>query len=64
MALRDLLKFTQVINNNKPCHCHAFLTIKSKLMVLLNNFIPRCSYYTVYFAFRRSGIHPPISLSL
>ncbi|MDF1877094.1 hypothetical protein JHD47_04630 [Sulfurimonas sp. SAG-AH-194-L11] len=64
MALKDLLQFKQIMNSSKPCLCHAFLTIKSKLSVLLNTFIPRCSYYTVCFAFRRSGIHPPLSLSL
>ncbi|MDQ7043872.1 MAG: hypothetical protein Q9M34_10155 [Sulfurimonas sp.] len=64
MALRDLLNFKQIINSAKPCHCHSFLTQKAKLMVLLHNFIPRCSYYTVCFAFRRSGIHPPLPISL
>jgi len=63
MALRDLLRFNKVVNTNKPCHCHSLLTSKARLMVLLNNFIPRCSYYTVCFAFRRSGIHPPLTHS-
>ena len=63
MALLDFFRHNEIVNNSKPCHCHFFLTIKSKLMVLLNQFIPRCSYYTVCFAFRRSGIHPPFSIA-
>ncbi len=64
MALKDLLTARVILNTSKPCHCHLFLTLKSKLMVLLNHYIPRCSYYTVCFAFRRSGVHPPFSISL
>lgn len=44
----------------KPCHCNAYFTHLSKLMVLLNHYIPRCPYYTTYFAFRRTGVHPPL----
>jgi len=64
MALKDLLTARVILNTSKPCHCHLFLTLKSKLMVLLNHYIPRCSYYTVCFAFRRSGVHPPLTISL
>jgi hypothetical protein len=48
-----------LLSNKKPCHCNAYFTHLSKLMVLLNHYIPRCPYYTTYFAFRRSGVHPP-----
>lgn len=37
-----------------------FLKIKTKLLVSLFKFIPRCPYYTTYFAFRRTGVHPPV----
>jgi len=43
----------------KPCHCHILLTICSKIKIHIYRFIPRCPYYTVCFAFRRTGIHPP-----
>jgi hypothetical protein len=29
----------------------------------LNHYIPRCPYYTTYFAFRRTGVHPPFLTS-
>ncbi len=66
MALSELFIATKqaLLNNAKPCHCHLFFTIKSKLMILLNHYIPRCPYYTVCFAFRRSGVHPPLTISL
>jgi len=46
--------------NAKPCHCNCYYKLKTKLTLLWNIFIPRCSYYTPCFAFRRSGIHPPL----
>lgn len=50
------------ILNTKPCHCNCFYKIRTKLTLLCNKFIPRCPYYTTYFAFRRSGVHPPKTL--
>lgn len=47
-------------NKTKPCHCNAIYNLKTRLSLLLNQFIPRCPYYTTYFAFRRSGVHPPL----
>ncbi len=35
------------------------ILIKTKLALKINKFIPRCPYYTTYYAFRRSGAHPP-----
>jgi hypothetical protein len=29
-------------------------------VLLLNHFIPRCPYYTTFYAFRRTGVHPPL----
>jgi hypothetical protein len=45
--------------NNKPCHCNYFYKLETALMLKINHFIPRCPYYTTYFAFRRTGVHPP-----
>ncbi len=56
----DVLE-TICILNEKPCYCNGFYKLKTKLILLYNIYIPRCSYYTTYFAFRRTGIHPPIS---
>ena len=46
--------------NKKPCHCNCFFNLKTRLALLINLYIPRCPYYTTYFAFRRSGVHPPL----
>ena len=55
-----LLNSISVLTNlNKPCHCDCVFRKKTKLTVSLFNFIPRCPYYTTYFAFRRTGVHPP-----
>ena len=47
--------------NSKPCQCNCFFKLKTKLALLINHFIPRCPFYTVHFAFRRTGVHPPLS---
>jgi hypothetical protein len=52
---------TAVILKPKPCHCNCFFKLKTRLALLLNIFIPRCPYYTTCFAFRRTGVHPPLS---
>jgi len=49
--------------NSKPCHCNCYHKIKTKLTLLINLFIPRCPFYTVCFAFRRTGVHPPLYIS-
>ncbi len=46
----------------KPCLCNCFYKRKARLVLLLNHFIPRCPYYNTYFAFRRTGVHPPFPL--
>ena len=46
--------------NTKPCYCNYFYRLKTKIALLINHYIPRCPYYTVCFAFRRSGVHPPL----
>ncbi len=43
-----------------PCHCNCYYKRKTRLVLLLNHFIPRCPYYNTYFAFRRTGVHPPL----
>ena len=57
--LEDELLPLPLEENKKPCRCSALFTQLSRLMVLLNHYIPRCPYYTTYFAFRRTGVHPP-----
>jgi len=44
----------------KPCHCSCYFKRKTRLTLLLNHYIPRCPFYCTYFAFRRTGVHPPI----
>ncbi|MDD5372281.1 MAG: hypothetical protein PHO62_02520 [Sulfurimonas sp.] len=55
-----LLESVLLLQNDKPCHCNLFFKLKIRLILLLNHFIPRCPYYTTYFAFRRTGVHPPL----
>lgn len=58
--LKDLEQFlSSSLIKAKPCHCECFFKRKTALAVKLFKFIPRCPYYTTYFAFRRTGIHPP-----
>ena len=45
----------------KPCHCNCYFTLKTRLMLFLHIYIPRCPYYTTCFAFRRTGVHPPFA---
>ena len=42
-----------------PSHCNSFYRLKTIIILKINHFIPRCQYYTTYFAFRRTGVHPP-----
>jgi len=51
------------ILNQKPCHCNYFYKLKTRLSLKINHFIPRCPYYTTCFAFRRTGVHPPLFIS-
>ena len=54
----DILENIELLNS-KPCHCNCFFKLKTKVILSYNNYIPRCPYYTTYFAFRRTGTHPP-----
>ncbi len=45
---------------NKPCHCDCVFRRKTRLAVTLFKFIPRCPFYCTFFAFRRTGTHPPL----
>lgn len=56
-----LLKNTFCINNIKPCHCDCLFKLKTKLAILHFKYIPRCPYYNAFFAFRRTGVHPPFA---
>ncbi|HFQ61944.1 MAG TPA: hypothetical protein ENK39_06550 [Epsilonproteobacteria bacterium] len=46
----------------KACHCNCYFKLKTKLALLLNHYIPRCPFYTTFYAFRRTGVHPPQNL--
>ena len=52
---------TICLTTERPCHCNCFYRLKTKLATLLYHFIPRCPYYNTYFAFRRTGVHPPLT---
>ena len=52
---------TTYFSTDKPCRCNCFYRLKTKLATLLYHYIPRCPYYCTYFAFRRTGVHPPFS---
>ncbi|MDD2886551.1 MAG: hypothetical protein PHY66_02025 [Aliarcobacter sp.] len=45
--------------NKKPCHCDCVFKRRTAIAVALFKFIPRCPYYDTFFAFRRTGVHPP-----
>ena len=53
-------KIHPCLYNAKPCHCNYLYNLRTRLILLINHFIPRCPYYTTYFAFRRTGVHPPL----
>ena len=48
-----------ILENAKVCHCNCYFKKIIRLILLLNHFIPRCPYYNTFFAFRRTGVHPP-----
>lgn len=51
---------SNLLQDDKPCHCNLIFRVKIRLILLLNVFIPRCPYYTTHYAFRRTGVHPPL----
>lgn len=55
--LEDILNC--YIQTSKPCHCDCVFKRRTALAVSLFKFIPRCPYYCKFFAFRRTGVHPP-----
>ncbi len=59
----NLLELPLVLNT-KPCYCSLLFSLRTRLSLLINIFIPRCPYYCKYFAFRRSGVHPPFFFNL
>jgi hypothetical protein len=57
----QILKGTSTFHNDfKPCLCSCYFSYIAHIMTHLHHFIPRCPYYTTYFAFRRTGVHPPL----
>jgi len=59
-----LLQDNSLLLEPKPCHCNCYFKLRTRLALLLNHYIPRCPFYCTYFAFRRSGVHPPKLLYL
>ncbi|HJE03099.1 hypothetical protein AAX26_00357 [Aliarcobacter thereius] len=57
--LEDLLQKSCLLQSSKPCHCDCFFRRKTALAVRLFKYIPRCPFYCTFFAFRRTGVHPP-----
>ena len=55
----ELLELTPAFIT-KASHCNCFFKLLTRLILLFNTFIPRCPFYCTYFAFRRSGVHPPL----
>jgi hypothetical protein len=51
--------FLVSILETKSYHCNCVYNLKTKLILLSYKYIPRCPFYTTYFAFRRTGVHPP-----
>jgi hypothetical protein len=58
----DFFLTQPILQSAKPCYCNKIFKVRIRLILLLNHFIPRCVYYTVCFAFRRTGVHPPYSI--
>ena len=54
-----LLELHHFHNDFKPCQCSCFFNHLAQIMLHIHHYIPRCPYYTTYFAFRRTGVHPP-----
>ena len=54
--LEELLLITPTYS---ICQKACYFNLKTKLVISNFKFIPRCPYYRTYFAFRRTGIHPP-----
>ena len=55
-----LLEFSTQLNKVRPCHCDCIFKQKTKQVTQIFKYIPRCPFYTTYFAFRRTGVHPPL----
>ncbi len=55
-----LLNNLSYITSSKPCYCDCLFRLKTKLAISTFKFIPRCPYYSTHFAFRRTGVHPPL----
>jgi len=56
----ELLEERRALQPVKPCHCNGYYKRRTRLVLLLNHFIPRCPFYTTFYAFRRTGVHPPL----
>ncbi len=55
-----LLQTVTRFQTKSSCYCNCLFKLKTKLAIHIFHYIPRCPYYTTYFAFRRTGVHPPL----
>ncbi|WP_419763863.1 MAG: hypothetical protein ACNI28_08680 [Arcobacter sp.] len=58
-----LLNSSAYVSSIKACYCDCVFRLKTKLAISNFKFIPRCPYYSTHFAFRRTGVHPPLIIS-
>jgi hypothetical protein len=56
----EILELHTFNNDFNPCFCSCFFNHLAHIMLHIHHYIPRCPYYTTYFAFRRTGVHPPL----
>lgn len=59
VCIEEQILLSCFVASSKPCHCDCIFKRKTRLAVALFKFIPRCPYYCKFFAFRRTGVHPP-----
>jgi len=60
--LTELLVFESINliqSKQSSCHCNCYFNLKTRLATRIYHYIPRCPYYNPFFAFRRTGVHPP-----
>ncbi len=57
----EILDCHSFYNDFKPCLCSCFFNHLAHIMLHIHHYIPRCPYYTTFYAFRRTGVHPPLT---
>lgn len=56
----EILDLHTFHNESKPCQCNCYFKHLTHIKLALYHYIPRCPFYTTFYAFRRTGVHPPI----